>query len=167
MIIIKNIVFGLSITLLTTTSFTQEAEFNKHVNFEMNLNDSDLMSTEKRSNVKREFHFDELNDERLFEDGLNENDHVQHKKLNLFSKYKIDELSGLSSFKLKQSKLNLGFSSQEKEPFFKNRRNVYSSMWAFASLNYLYADLVGLMDANVLAQYQKGVVDGTKITPSF
>lgn len=52
-------------------------------------------------------------------------------------------------------------------PFFSNRRNLYSSLWAFASLNYLYADLVGLMDKNKLNQYQVGVVDGLEITPEF
>lgn len=51
--------------------------------------------------------------------------------------------------------------------FLKNRRHRYSSLWAFASLNYLYADLVGLMDKNKLVQYQAGVVEGVKITPQF
>lgn len=48
-----------------------------------------------------------------------------------------------------------------------NRRLKYSSLWAFASLNYLYADLVGLMDLNLLSQYQTGVVNGVEITPAF
>ncbi len=51
--------------------------------------------------------------------------------------------------------------------FEKNRRNIYSSMWAFASLNYLYCDIVGLMDKNMHLQYQAGVVDGTEMTPQF
>jgi hypothetical protein len=51
--------------------------------------------------------------------------------------------------------------------FEKNRRNIYSSMWAFASLNYLYCDIVGLMDKNMHLQYQTGVVDGTEMTPQF
>lgn len=63
--------------------------------------------------------------------------------------------------------VGLSFPAQEDEPFFRNRRNLYSSLWAFASLNYLYADLVGLMDKNKLLQYQTGVVDGVKITPEF
>jgi hypothetical protein len=67
----------------------------------------------------------------------------------------------------KQPGLNIGLASEEKEPFFRNRRNVYSTMWAFASLNYLYADLVGLMDKNKLVQYQTGVVEGVGITPGF
>lgn len=48
-----------------------------------------------------------------------------------------------------------------------NRRLKYASLWAFTSLNYLYADLVGLMDANLLNQYQTGVVNGINITPGF
>lgn len=63
--------------------------------------------------------------------------------------------------------INLGLTEHEDEPFFRNRRNVYSSLWAFTSLNYLYADLVGLMDKDKLLQYQTGVVDGVKITPEF
>lgn len=48
-----------------------------------------------------------------------------------------------------------------------NRRLKYSSLWAFAALNYLYADLVGLMDLNLLSQYQTGTVNGIEITPGF
>ena len=55
----------------------------------------------------------------------------------------------------------------EKEPFLRNRRNVYSSLWAFASLNYLYADLVGFMDAQVHQEYHTGTVNGLEMTPSF
>jgi hypothetical protein len=67
----------------------------------------------------------------------------------------------------KQPELHLGLAPAENPSFLKNRRNLYSSLWAFASLNYLYADLVGFMDANVHAQYHTGVVDGTKISPEF
>jgi hypothetical protein len=49
----------------------------------------------------------------------------------------------------------------------KNRRNIYSSMWAFASLNYLYADLVAFMDRDLHSQYHNGTVDGTEISPLF
>lgn len=55
----------------------------------------------------------------------------------------------------------------ETEGFFRNRRNTYSSMWAFASLNYLYADLVGLMDHNMLSQYLTGTVGNLEVTPGF
>ena len=58
-------------------------------------------------------------------------------------------------------------SSDKKQGMFSNRRAVYSSLWAFTSLNYLYADLVGIMDMNLLNQYQTGVVNGIEITPGF
>ena len=50
---------------------------------------------------------------------------------------------------------------------FSNRRLKYSSLWTFAALNYLYADVVGLMDLNLLSQYQTGIVNGIAITPAF
>lgn len=53
------------------------------------------------------------------------------------------------------------------ENYTKNRRMIYSSIWAFASLNYLYADVMGLMDKNSLSQYLTGTVEGMDITPSF
>ncbi|MEO1451713.1 MAG: DUF6326 family protein [Bacteroidota bacterium] len=64
-----------------------------------------------------------------------------------------------------QIKLNLPTQS----PSFmdKNRRNIYSALWAFTCLNYLYADLVGVMDVNLLTQYQTGTVNGIDITPGF
>lgn len=64
-------------------------------------------------------------------------------------------------------KIDLKLKNGESDFFLNNRRNRYSALWAFTSLNYLYADLVGLMDKNILNQYQNGVVDGTKITPGF
>jgi hypothetical protein len=48
-----------------------------------------------------------------------------------------------------------------------NKRLKYSSLWAFASLNYIYADLFGVMDVNLLTQYQTGTVNGVAITPEF
>lgn len=57
--------------------------------------------------------------------------------------------------------------TMEKENMFPNRRLKYSALWAFTALNYLYADLVGMMDANLLSQYQTGTVNGIDITPGF
>ena len=51
-------------------------------------------------------------------------------------------LLNYSHMKHDQTEVNLKLSSQENQAFLKNRRNVYSAMWAFASLNYIYADLV-------------------------
>ena len=57
--------------------------------------------------------------------------------------------------------------TQSKQQSFNNRRLKYSSLWVFTSLNYLYADLIGLMDFNLLNQYQTGIVNGIEITPAF
>ncbi len=57
--------------------------------------------------------------------------------------------------------------SSNKYNMLSNKRLKYSSLWAFTALNYLYADLVGLMDVNLLNQYQTGVVNGIEITPGF
>ncbi len=48
-----------------------------------------------------------------------------------------------------------------------NKRLKFSMLWTFVCLNYLYADLVGLMDVNLLSQYQTGIVNGMAITPLF
>lgn len=58
-------------------------------------------------------------------------------------------------------------SQNKNQNMLSNRRLKYSSLWAFTSLNYLYADLVGLMDVNLLSQYQTGIVNGVEITPVF
>lgn len=99
---------------------------------------------------------------------------------NSLERTKIDLLEG-DGFSINQSsvweedfepkrtrnKFSLNLSSGTDGQFFKNRRNTYSSLWAFASLNYLYADLVGLMDKNQLTQYYTGNVNGLEITPNF
>lgn len=42
-----------------------------------------------------------------------------------------------------------------------------SLLWVFALFNYLYCDIVGLMDSTLLRQYLTGQVDGLSITPGF
>lgn len=49
----------------------------------------------------------------------------------------------------------------------KDRKSILSTLWIFVVLNYLYCDVAGLMDSNLLTQYVSGVVDGWKITESF
>ena len=39
-----------------------------------------------------------------------------------------------------------------------------SLLWVFAILNYLYCDLLGLMDPDSLKQYLTGNIDGMQIT---
>lgn len=49
----------------------------------------------------------------------------------------------------------------------KDRKILLSTLWTFAILNYLYCDIVGLMDANLLKQFLNGTVEGIEITPGF
>lgn len=49
----------------------------------------------------------------------------------------------------------------------KKQKNLLSTLWTFVSLNYLYCDLVGLMDATKLSQYLVGTVDGLVMSQGF
>jgi hypothetical protein len=42
-----------------------------------------------------------------------------------------------------------------------------SLLWIFASLNYIYCDVLGLMDADLLRQLLDGKVAGIDVTPGF
>lgn len=42
-----------------------------------------------------------------------------------------------------------------------------STLWIFAALNYLYCDVVGLMDRGLLRQFLAGEVDGIPLTQGF
>ena len=42
-----------------------------------------------------------------------------------------------------------------------------STLWIFAALNYLYCDVVGLMDRGLLRQFLTGEVDGIPMTQGF
>ena len=42
-----------------------------------------------------------------------------------------------------------------------------SLLWIFAVLNYLYADILTLMDSSVLNEFITGTVGGMQITPMF
>lgn len=42
-----------------------------------------------------------------------------------------------------------------------------SALWIFVTLNYLYCDVVSLMDAGLLRQYLTGTVDGLVLNQGF
>lgn len=42
-----------------------------------------------------------------------------------------------------------------------------STLWIFAALNYLYCDVLGLMDPKLLPQILRGSVNGLELTPGF
>jgi len=49
----------------------------------------------------------------------------------------------------------------------KDSRVLLSTLWIFVTLNYLYCDLIGLMDANLLKQYLTGTIDGLVLDETF
>jgi len=48
-----------------------------------------------------------------------------------------------------------------------DKKQLLSTLWIFVTLNYLYCDLIGLMDKNLLSQYLTGNVEGLLIDESF
>ncbi len=54
-----------------------------------------------------------------------------------------------------------------KQKSFERSRVVLSTLWIFAVLNYLYADVMGHMDAEVLRALLSGTVGSMDITPGF
>ncbi|MDQ3831166.1 MAG: DUF6326 family protein [Candidatus Tectomicrobia bacterium] len=53
---------------------------------------------------------------------------------------------------------------QEKKMDMKSK---LSTLWIFVALNYLYCDVVSLMDPELLPQYLRGNVNGLELTPWF
>jgi len=49
----------------------------------------------------------------------------------------------------------------------KNQKTLLSTLWIFVTFNYLYCDLMGLMDSRLLKQYLRGSVDGFSINEEF
>lgn len=173
----KSILLRLSFTLLSTTLFAQQSD--------------DLVSLETTFSLR------ERVSENLYEPNLSSKEFALAKPLLNIDRIKIDDIGSFKnklrfntrfntrfndrnysliqnqrgmmynqpSVLLQESKVDLML--EEKDFFLDNRRNRYSSLWAFASLNYVYADLVGLLDKNVLNQYQLGTVNGVNITPNF
>lgn len=48
-----------------------------------------------------------------------------------------------------------------------NKKTLLSTLWVFVTINYLYCDLIGLMDSSLLKQYLSGDVEGMKINENF
>lgn len=49
----------------------------------------------------------------------------------------------------------------------KDRKIILSTLWIFVTLNYLYCDVIGLMDSGLLKQYLTGNVSGLEISETF
>jgi hypothetical protein len=48
-----------------------------------------------------------------------------------------------------------------------DRKILLSTLWIFAILNYLYSDIMGIMDVNLLKQYLTGTVNGMEMNENF
>jgi hypothetical protein len=48
-----------------------------------------------------------------------------------------------------------------------DRKVLLSTLWIFAVLNYLYCDVVSLMDAGILKQYLTGTVNGMEFNQGY
>jgi hypothetical protein len=48
-----------------------------------------------------------------------------------------------------------------------DRGSILSTLWIFVTLNYLYCDVMSLMDHPILKQYLSGRVNGMSINRSF
>ena len=48
-----------------------------------------------------------------------------------------------------------------------DKKVFFSTLWIFVTFNYLYCDLIGLMDSNLLNQYITGKVEGMIISENF
>ena len=57
--------------------------------------------------------------------------------------------------------------TNQKTTEMKDRKAVLSALWIFAMFNYLYCDVMSLMDPELLRQYMTGNAGGIQITPGF
>jgi hypothetical protein len=48
-----------------------------------------------------------------------------------------------------------------------DKRMLLSTLWIFVTLNYLYCDIMGLMDMNLLKQYLTGNVNGMEMNENI
>lgn len=48
-----------------------------------------------------------------------------------------------------------------------DKKIILSTLWIFITFNYLYCDLIGVMDSNLLKQYLTGQVEGMVINEMF
>ena len=49
----------------------------------------------------------------------------------------------------------------------KKKESFFSTLWIFVTLNYLYCDIMTLMNPDILNKFLSGDVDGMKLTPMF
>jgi Family of unknown function (DUF6326) len=59
---------------------------------------------------------------------------------------------------------NPAYAHEEKKMDMKSK---LSTLWIFVALNYLYCDVVSLMDPELLPLYLRGNINGLELTPGF
>lgn len=158
----KSIILGFSFMFLSSALFAQKNSDSFKFEQKTILN--------KQYSLKNKFALSEPKPDLTFELKNSLNQSFRNKpslRKNTLSPAPFISSLTTESFSNQLNSTHVDLMLDEKEFFFSNRRNRYSSLWAFTSLNYLYADLIGLMDKNVLNQYQTGTVDGIAITPKF
>ena len=57
--------------------------------------------------------------------------------------------------------------NKENNPLKTDRKVILSTLWIFVMFNYLYCDLMGLMDPTLLSQFIEGNIDGIVINEKF
>ncbi len=65
--------------------------------------------------------------------------------------------------KIKRNLMNIEKMKTQKT----DRKILLSTLWIFAILNYLYCDIMGIMDVNLLKQYLTGTVNGMEMNENF
>lgn len=166
-------------TFLVLSSYSQDLRVKSNITLGKEFNNNESIMERFRNNIKntKSLVYDDVHLASLLLVTCNRNIIRKNEKTSqipfenrLKNQYKeiiLDKNAILKDNKSSGKNLNKSLVNISDDFFTKNRRKIYSSLWAFASLNYLYCDIVGLMDEKVHAQYQSGWVDGTKITPQF
>lgn len=168
-IIIGKLLLGLSFALLSTALLAQQTDVSDSLNAVLITSKSSLENINRQNLSGQEIV--------VFNPSLSMNKVKVHSSKSLginlgnknfmLSQTQKNLLSSQSLRPHQEHKIDLNLNNDENDFFLNNRRNRYSTLWAFTALNYLYADLISLMDKNILNQYQNGVVDGVSITPKF
>lgn len=115
--------------------------------------------------------FDSFDNSNLSLSKLSSQNHLLSKNFIDYNGIKIlpenKSIENKSLIYLNQNNSKMKTSFLNSDWYNKNRRNIYSGLWAYASLNYLYADLLQFMDKDEHLKYLTGTVNGFEMTPGF
>jgi hypothetical protein len=82
--------------------------------------------------------------------------------MNRIQRKHAEKCSGLN-----HSKRSKKMTTTLKANVIEHRKAIFSTLWIFAVLNYLYCDVMSLMDSGLLNQYIAGTINGIEITQGF